>query len=378
MPVADEQLLDLVGRIYDCVMTPALWHETVDATRRYLRFQNAILAVNPLRPGYLPVVVSVGVPDEFLAMSQKFQMDMLELWGGPQRIARLPLEEPVIQSQQTDPATWHDNPYFREWVAPQGLVDAAALAIERDALTVANLALGRDAASGPIGDTELEGLRLIGPHLRRALMIGRLLETATNTARTFAAALDAISSGAILVDAHLRIIHANEAAEGMLRAGDPIRTAGARLELVDEIVPGQLQGAMAAMLESDAALGRRGMNIPARRRDGSTLTVNVMPLARRGERQGLPGAAVAAVFVSDAASRIVAPADTVTLIYGLTPAEARVFELVVLGHGSEEMARELGIATSTVRTHLLRVFAKTGRHDRSGLVRLAAELQPTA
>jgi DNA-binding CsgD family transcriptional regulator len=51
------------------------------------------------------------------------------------------------------------------------------------------------------------------------------------------------------------------------------------------------------------------------------------------------------------------------LLYGLTPAENRVFELIVAQRSTEEIARELGIAISTVRSHLQRVFDKTGRRS---------------
>jgi DNA-binding CsgD family transcriptional regulator len=100
-----------------------------------------------------------------------------------------------------------------------------------------------------------------------------------------------------------------------------------------------------------------------------------MPLERRSSRAGLPLEAVAAVFIADGSGPISAPRDAVMLLYGLTPAEARVFELVVAGRSSPEIAAELGIAASTVRTHLLRVFDKTGRHRRTELVRLAGEIR---
>ena len=62
--------------------------------------------------------------------------------------------------------------------------------------------------------------------------------------------------------------------------------------------------------------------------------------------------------------------------YGLTPAEAGVFELVIAGHTSNEMARRLAIAPSTLKYHTLRLFEKTGQHRRSDLIRLAATLRP--
>jgi DNA-binding CsgD family transcriptional regulator len=56
--------------------------------------------------------------------------------------------------------------------------------------------------------------------------------------------------------------------------------------------------------------------------------------------------------------------------------EARVFELIVKGHTTKEIAAALSIAPSTLKTHTLRLFDKTGRRRRSELVRLAAQVRP--
>jgi len=93
-------------------------------------------------------------------------------------------------------------------------------------------------------------------------------------------------------------------------------------------------------------------------------------------RAGLPGEAVAAVFVADRSDDPQLITDAATLIYGLTPTEARVFELIVAGHSSAQMARHLAIAPSTLKWHTLRLFDKTGQHRRTDLLRLAAALHP--
>jgi DNA-binding CsgD family transcriptional regulator len=68
------------------------------------------------------------------------------------------------------------------------------------------------------------------------------------------------------------------------------------------------------------------------------------------------------------------PSDALVLLYGLTPAELRVFELIAAGVTQIEIADRLGIAASTVKSHLLRVFEKTGRNRQADLVKLAASL----
>ena len=59
--------------------------------------------------------------------------------------------------------------------------------------------------------------------------------------------------------------------------------------------------------------------------------------------------------------------------YGLTTAEAGVVIEVIPGGGREDIARRLGVSVATVRTHLIRIFAKTGVRRQAELVRLVLD-----
>lgn len=57
----------------------------------------------------------------------------------------------------------------------------------------------------------------------------------------------------------------------------------------------------------------------------------------------------------------------------LTPRETDVLRLVAAGHGNKQIAVQLGIGESTVKTHLLRVYDKLGVDSRTRAVTLALE-----
>jgi DNA-binding CsgD family transcriptional regulator/PAS domain-containing protein len=368
-------LIDLIGAIYDAAIEPQLWQSTIDRIRQHFGFHIAMLGIAKLPEVEMLIQVSCNVPAEYVAAVPSFSDCIFDLWGGPAGVARLPLEEPVLNSNMPEFQGHESNRYYQEWAKPQGLVDQCVIFLAHDRLTNASLGLGIHESGTRPTPAQLDELRLIGPHLRRAATVSRLLDLAVDATTTFRSAFDAMSCGAVLVDAQLKILHANRVAEEMLHYGDPIRTSAGRLELHRELLPGQLKSAVSAIAAGEAVLGRRGIAIPARRRDETAVALHVMPLERRSSRAGLPLEAVAAVFIADGSGPISAPRDAVMLLYGLTPAEARVFELVAAGRSSPEIAAELGIAASTVRTHLLRVFDKTGRHRRTELVRLAGEIR---
>lgn len=377
MAPVDGQLVELIGVIYDAVLDPSLWHEALDRIRSHFHLHNAMMGLT--RFGYEPtsVAISVNIPEQYLAMQgAEYSAEILSLWGGPEQVARYPLEEPKSVRSVTDQRTFFSNKYYLDFGAPQGLDDMVAIVLTRDRRQVGNIGFGRHRDFGAVSEDVIAGLRVLAPHLRRAALITGILEEERKTRAVFEAVLAAVRSSIVLVDREARVIYANPAAQAVIDAGQPLHNDHGKLLLRGEVVPGHLQTAVQAAAHGDIPLGRRGIAIPGTRADGSPFVVHVLPLADRKVRTGLPGEAVAAVFVADRDEDPQFITDAATLIYNLTPTEARVFELIVAGHSSAEIARLLAIAPSTLKSHTLRLFDKTGQHRRSDLVRLAGGLRP--
>ena len=55
----------------------------------------------------------------------------------------------------------------------------------------------------------------------------------------------------------------------------------------------------------------------------------------------------------------------------LTPREAEVLRLIAAGQSNREIARSLFVSEATVKTHVNRIFAKTGSRDRAQAMRYA-------
>lgn len=374
MPNEAFELVRMIGNFYDAVIEPSLWQKALDDMRSHFGFHIGALGIIALPTGKFVVQVTSNVPDDYVARMHLYNDDIIQIWGGAARLAELPLEEPVLNSQVTGPDVWEATRFYREWVRPLGLVDQVGIALARDRTMIGNVGLGRHESAPPLTDAEMEGLRFLAPHLRRAAIISRLLDGTTSAANTFEAALDLACSAVVLVAEDMSIIHANAAARTMLKNGDPILTVGGKLALLRELVPNRLQAGVELAARAEQNLERRGIGVAAKFRDGTALAIQIMPLERRTLRGGLDRRAAAAVFIGDAVAPLEMPADALRLLYELTPAEQRVFELVVSGQPTAGIAERLGVAPSTVRTHLLRVFAKTDCHTRVALMKLGREL----
>jgi DNA-binding CsgD family transcriptional regulator len=114
--------------------------------------------------------------------------------------------------------------------------------------------------------------------------------------------------------------------------------------------------------------------IPLTSRDGERYVAHVLPLTSGTRRQArLSYGAVAAVFVHKAALEGLFPLEAVARQFKLSAAELRVLMMTIeLGGSVPEMAPVLGVSEPTVRTHLRRLFEKTGTKRQADLVKLVA------
>ena len=83
---------------------------------------------------------------------------------------------------------------------------------------------------------------------------------------------------------------------------------------------------------------------------------------------GVRGSAL--VFVHDPEDQVRPHLETCRILYDLTRAEATVAALVAGGKSVREIADEVGVREDTVRTHLKKIFDKTGTKRQAELVKL--------
>jgi len=264
--------------------------------------------------------------------------------------------------------------FYREWARPHGWVDIASAVIEKSATSCTFLGVARSEASGPVDDEMRRRMALIIPHIRRALLIGKTVRHKETEATCFADILDGLSAGMILVDATGRIVHANAAGNAMLDAADFLRkTACGRLAAGDAPVNAALRELLLAADAGDAAVGVKGIALPLTAHNGERYVAHVLPLTSGVRRDaGLAYNAVAALFVRKAALEAFTPSEVIGEMYQLTPTELRVLLAIVDVGGVPEVAASLGVAATTIKTHLSRLFEKTGASRQADLVKLVA------
>lgn len=181
---------------------------------------------------------------------------------------------------------------------------------------------------------------------------------------------DHLPQAVILADSMGQVVFANREARMIGAAGNGLRLGpgGLRAETVEQTK------ALRALI--DAAAGAQSANpggaaLALSRRSGRALSLVVSPLpSARGMSACLDSEPHVLILVVDPDRALPLSAEQLRQLYGFTPAEAQVAIAAVRGRGLPAIAAELDIALTTAKTHLQRVFEKTGTRRQAELVRL--------
>lgn len=365
-----ERLSELIGLIYDCTLDPTVWAQVIPAIGSATNCFAGMLAVTDLETSTVRFAHIWNYEPVWLARLPAYADDVAQLEKKFLTL-RQGLGDPGTASREMPEA--YESRYNREWVEPQGIVDVLSLIVMRQPDRLGTLSFSRHGRSGLVTEEDIAVLRLLAPHIRRAIAISDLFGMQAVETATFGSVLDSFQFGILLVDRDLAIVHANAAANTALAGRGPLYAEKGKAALRGRPAQHALERAVQQAASGAAALGGSGIGIPVGDKERPCV-VHVLPLRQSQLRSGLGPRAVVALFIAPASLPSHTPSDALAVIYDLTPAETKIFALIAAGLSQAEIADKFGIAPSTVKSHLLRLFAKTGCHRQSDLMKLAADL----
>jgi DNA-binding CsgD family transcriptional regulator/PAS domain-containing protein len=365
-----EQLSELISEIYDAALDPSRWSEVVDKAGRFVGGSAAAIVLANAGAGNDNVYCESGTApydrqrycDKYLVPEPSTNGDTFA------DIERLIAIADLMPYRECPEA-----PSYRGRGRPQGPVDVVSAVLDKSLAGAPLFGVPGSGSDDVVDDETRQRMRLIVPHIRRAVLIGKDIDLKSAQAATLADTLDGLSAGICLVDATGRILHANAACQALLDAGDFLSATEGRIAASDVKVDQAFRDLFAAAGGEGAAVEARGTALALRRRDGSHYVAHVVPLTSGTRRlAGIAYSAAAAVFICKVATESLASPDVIARTYNLTPSELRVLLGIVEIGGVPEVATALGVAESTVKTHLGRLFLKTGAGRQADLVKIVA------
>jgi DNA-binding CsgD family transcriptional regulator/PAS domain-containing protein len=356
-----EKISNLIEGIYDAALEPTRWNDVVVGINEFVGGQACgIFSKDSISKSGMTHYYC-GADPHFIQLYSDTHSKFDPLTNLPRfgRVASIP---DLVSFDE-----YRRGRFYQEWLRPQGCVDAANVVLEK---SKSNCPVLLTVLSGKrMVDEEMrKRIALIVPHAHRSLMINKAIDRKQSEAATFSDTLDGLNAGIFLVDAQRRILHANAAGRDILCADDFLRSVAGQLVARNS----QAHQLLRDTLAYDAAIaGNFGLTMTAQ--SGERYVVHVLPLASLARNGAtLPVRAVATVFVRKLELDNKSCGAIIRHAYGLTPTELRVLLGIVEVGGVPETASALGIAESTAKTHLQRLFSKTGVNRQADLVKLVA------
>lgn len=365
-----EQVSKLIGDIYDAALDPALWPEVLHATCDFVEGCAATLVSEHSALKSACFFSQWGADPYYTKLYQEKYVKLnpalvqLVMAATPGQITSL------LDFVSKD--EYLSTKFYKEWARPQGYLDAFNIIIEKTAFAYAAMAVARNEQQGFVDDEDRRRMRLLAPHFRRAVAIGKVIDLHKVEAAALADTLDGIAAALFLVSADRRVVQANVSGQQLLREGRILRTVSGALKACDEKSDQILQDVLAAAVVEDQPQASRvavSLNVT----NEAPYVAHLLPLTTGARRKAsVTYSAVAALFVRKAELDLPHPFEALASHYQLTPTELKVLMGVAQIGGVPEMADAFGVSQATIKTHLSRLFGKTGTSRQADLVKVVA------
>lgn len=380
----DEKLLILVDRIYESVDRPELWQQTIHAIAELIGGMPLLWVGDDLNRNVSEKPVIQRAPSSFKSRffrtwvqgchSTLFlsRSDLRQLAEYEREFGELIVRffKIILLSILGSP----NNAGAREsmiLLMTRRFLSGFAHAEDEPDLPSPNGARYRTLAalweSGHIFTPEaLRVMRLLVPHLDRAVRLQVRMTSADLRADLLSGTLDALTLGVLLINAAGLPVCVNRRAYEITDRSNALRLGGSGL-----VAANRSDDQLLRQLISDASsAGSQGVLAISRGDELRPLLLFAIPLKSGAKRDAPTDAPCCAIFISDPDRTDSPSVEALRRAFGLTYREAQTAIAVAHGHGLKAAAKSMGVALTTARSQLQQTFAKTGTRQQAELAAL--------
>ena len=371
---SQETVLRLIGLIYEAALQPDRWAACLEAIGETVGGHALSLAHYDSTKSIANLEVTARF-DPKAIQEYREHFASRDPWAKAGREHNL--FRPGVVALGTDflpDEVYEETDFWKDYGSRYGISGGvtAVLAAEGSLLALFNVSRlpGR-----VFGEPERVLIKTLAPHFVRALEVHRRVAEAEAHARAAEDVLNRLSQNVVVLGPDGRAVFVNQAATRLFAAPDGLMLERNELRAARAHDTTKLRAVIARALQQasgrDASAPDEPMLVtrPSMKR---SLQVLVAPLRSAPHAAASFPQAATLVFVTDPEAQALSSETLLAELFGLTPAEARFASILLTDRTVAEAAEELGVSTSTARTHLHSLFEKTGTHQQSHLVRLLA------
>lgn len=365
----DDKFDQLIAALYEAVIDPTKWRETVGLCGYYAGGVDAHMTTIDKHRNIATVVVMAGTMFP-LQIPVDYESYYIQIDPHVNILRNSAINQWNCCHHTSTPNFVDRSEFFQDFLIPRGLRYGLFAVVDEDEDSITTFVNLRPLDMKPFEAENQMAARRFGSHLQRALRLQAKMQGLQTKVELGSVAIDTLALSMLIVDAKGKILHLNQAAESMLdNTRSDLSGRSGRLSAIDPADKTKLLSLIAGATTSPASGGAMLMKGDIARQ----LFVTPLPATSSFVRDWqMP---LALVLVTDA-GKALSTLELIGKLYHLSPAELRLASALLSGKSPEEYARDANVTMNTIRSQLKSLFSKTGTHRQSELVALLSRVPP--
>lgn len=363
-----------IGRIYDG-LSPVRkygWEETYRELSRMLSSGPGSLHFYLRRQERFEALADTNEP----GFIEEFNSKYFDMMPYKNDIASLKPGEIFVRSAAMPDSEYREIELYRDHFKEKGIFHVAHVCLIENGDAAGGVTFTRPETMQPFSAEELEALRVLTPHLQRAMRIRIEIAEKVERERLLTRSLDELAQPVIISDSACTLYFRNGAAEPYF-GDDGIFSLGPKGAI--NCFRAERTGELRALIEGatnfpDLAMSSVGGVINLRTRSSDRpVAVLVSPQSEADPNTGVVKR-YAMMLISDPTRPLPSLSEDLMVIYGMTKREAELSILLADGLSVNDLSDRLELSRHTVRTHLKRAIQKVGTNRQANLVKFVLSL----
>jgi DNA-binding CsgD family transcriptional regulator len=364
---SETELLRLALLAYDAAVEPAFWPRFLELYNDAASSESTVLQTHDLSQNRSSILSGFGISSP-LQQSYNEHYSKLNVW----RIGGRSLYVPGavnLDQEQCPRHVLERSEFYNDFLKRIRTDHSMGAVITRGRNQAPTLTALRGKNKGEYSEAERKIARFLLPHLASAWVVYERLELLA----AGESVLNRLVTGIAFLCTGGAVVYCNRAAEEIFRANDGLSLEADTPHAAEPRANDQLRSALHVALSPGPLVDRAAVGVP-RPSGRRAYQIVTAPLRSRFRQFVGMVAPRAVLLITDPERPEPAQRDLLIQLYGLTPKEAEMAARLFEGKSLELVADQMHITYQTARTHLRRIFGKTGTSRQTELLLLLAQL----